>query len=117
MAVNLVFNAVLARISRFREQANDLEELASGVLLAPVRRKPDRLADRAGWGPVAPDAVISEGARPLVPGLGGPKIGCPTRLRLHSALMFGDPRLGVGFGSELADRGWVGVRDIDFDPE
>jgi hypothetical protein len=46
MAVNLAFNAVLARISRFREQANDLEELASGVCLAPVRRKPDRLADR-----------------------------------------------------------------------
>jgi hypothetical protein len=43
--IRLTFDAVLGRASRFREQTNDLEEIASGVLLALIRPKADRLAN------------------------------------------------------------------------
>src|SRR5215470_11568279 len=39
------------------------------------------------------------------------------RVRLHSALMIGDPRLGIGFGGELADDSGIGLRDLHFDAE
>src|SRR5215831_19009416 len=46
--------------------------------------------------------------------------GKPTtrlRMRLHSAVMIGDPRLGIGFGGELADGGRIGLRDLHLDAE
>jgi len=45
VAVRLAFDAVLGRVCRFGEQANDLEELASDVLLTPIGRKADCLAN------------------------------------------------------------------------
>ena len=45
-AVRLAFEAVLGRVSCFGEQANDIEELASGVFLIPIGRKADRLTNR-----------------------------------------------------------------------
>jgi len=43
--IRLTLDAVLGRASRFREQANNLEEIASGVLLALIRPKADPLAN------------------------------------------------------------------------
>jgi len=45
-SVRLAFEAVLGRVSCFGEQANDVEELASGVFLIPIGRKADRLTNR-----------------------------------------------------------------------
>jgi len=45
VAVSSAFDAILARLAGFREQANDLKEFASNVLLTPIGRKADRLAN------------------------------------------------------------------------
>jgi hypothetical protein len=39
------------------------------------------------------------------------------RLRQYAAPMFGDPRLGVGFGFEFADLGRKTFRDFDLNSE
>src|SRR5580692_4997594 len=38
-------------------------------------------------------------------------------LGFHAFAMFGDPRLGVGFGAERFDRGRIVLRDADLDAE
>jgi len=53
----------------------------------------------------------------LAPSGGGRKPDARPRMRLHSALMFGDPCRSVGFGSELAYGGRIGLRDLHFDTE
>jgi hypothetical protein len=46
LAVDLAFDAVLGRVSRFREPANNLKEIAFGMLLTLIWRKVNRLAHR-----------------------------------------------------------------------
>ena len=46
VAVGFTFDAVLKHVPCFGELANDFEESAFCVFLMPIRRKPDRLANR-----------------------------------------------------------------------
>jgi hypothetical protein len=45
------------------------------------------------------------------------KIAARLAFGLHAALMLGDPRRGVAFGGELADRGRMPFWDADLDAE